>query len=117
MVDKAVNDMLAANFIHLSRSPCSFHIVVVDKKDGTKRFCTDYRELNNTSRKSSWPLLVIDNMLAALGKPKYFTTLCLRSGYWQIPLNEEDKEKTAFTCHRGLYKYKVMPFGLANILQ
>ena len=52
-------------------------------------------------------------MLAALGKAKYFTTLDLKSGYWQIPLNEEDREKMAFTCHRGLFKYNVMPFGLA----
>ena len=53
-------------------------------------------------------------MLAAIGKTKYFTTLDLKSGYQQIPLNEEDKEKTAFTCHRGLYEYNVMPFGLSN---
>ena len=53
-------------------------------------------------------------MLPVLDKSKYFTTLDLKSGYWQIPLDERDKEKTAFTCHRGLYKYNVMPFGLAN---
>ena len=58
-------------------------------------------------------------MLAALGKAKYFTTLDLKSGYWKIPLNEEDKEKTAFTFtyHRGLHEYIVMPFGLANALE
>ena len=52
--------------------------------------------------------------MAALGKAKYYITLDLKGGYWQIPLNEEDKEKTAFTCHRGLYEYNVMPFGLAG---
>ena len=56
----------------------------------------------------------IDDMLAVLGKSKYFTTLDLKSGYWQIPLDVRDKEKTTFTCHRGLYEYNVMPFGLAN---
>ena len=53
-------------------------------------------------------------MLAALGMAKYFTTIDMKSGYWQIPLNEDDREKTAFTCYRGLYNYNVMPFGLAN---
>ena len=53
-------------------------------------------------------------MLAALGMAKYFTTLDLKSGYWQISLNEEDKEKTASTCHRGLYEHNVILFGLAN---
>ena len=53
-------------------------------------------------------------MLATLGKAKYFTALDLKSGYWQIPLNEEDMEKRALTCHRCLYEYNVMPFGLAN---
>ena len=53
-------------------------------------------------------------MLTALGKAKYFTTSDMKSGYWHIPLNEEDKEKTAFTCHRGLYECSVMPFVLAN---
>ena len=114
IVDKAANDMLAANNIHPSRSPWSFLIVVVDKKDCTKRFCTDFRKLNNISKKSSWPLPVTDNMLATLVKAKYFTTLDLKSGHWQIQLNEEDKEKMAFTCHRGLCKYNVMPFGLTS---
>ena len=77
--------------------------MVVDKKDGTKRFCTDLRKLDNIS-KSSWLCPVIDNMLAALDYGKYFTVLDLKSGYWQIPLNEEDKKKTAFTCHKGLYE-------------
>ena len=53
-------------------------------------------------------------MLAALGKVKYFTTLDLKSGYYEIPQNEGDKEETAFTSHRGLYEYSFMPFGLAN---
>ena len=55
-------------------------------------------------------------MLASLGKVKYFTILDLKSGYWQIPVNE-DKEKTAFTCHRSLYKYNVMTFDVANALE
>ena len=76
--------------------------MVTDKKDGTKKFCTDFRKLNNFSKKSRLPLPVTDDILAVLGKAKYFTSLDLKNGYWQIPLNEKDKEKMAFTCHRGL---------------
>ena len=68
----------------------------------------------NISNKSSWPLPIIDNMLAALGKTKCFTTLDLKNSYWQIPLNKGDKEEIAFTCKRGFYKYNVMPFAVAN---
>ena len=68
IVDKAVNDMLAANIIHPSRSPWGFPVVFVDKKDGTKRFYTYLRKLNNISKKSSWPLPVIDDTLVVLGK-------------------------------------------------
>ena len=101
IVYRTVNDMLAANILCPSRSPWSFPIVVVDKKDGTKKFCTDFGKLNTISKKSSWPLPVIDSMLAALDKADYFAPLDLESSLWQIPWNEEDKEKTAFTCHRG----------------
>ena len=114
IVDKVVNDMLAVNIMHPSRSSWIFPIVVVNKRDGPKRFCSDFRKLIHISKRSSWPLPVIDDMLATLGKAKHFTTLDLKSGYWQIPLNEEDREKTAFTCHSSLYKDNVMPFGLAN---
>ena len=85
--------MLAANIIHPSRSPCSFSVVVVDKKDDTKRFCTDFRKLNKISKKDSWPLPVIDDMLVDQGKVKYFKMLDLKSAYWKNPLDEEDKEK------------------------
>ena len=114
IVDKAIDDLLAANVIQPSRSSWDFPKVIVDKKDGLKRFCTDFRKLNFISKKSSWSLPVIDDMLAVLGKAEFFPTLDLKSGYWQIPIDENDKEKTALTCHRSLYEYKFMPFGLAN---
>ena len=106
--------MLLANIIRPSTSPWASPIVVVDKKDGSKRFCVDCRELNKRTTLSSWPLPVIEDLLASLGKAKYFTCLNLKSGYWQVAVYEKDKEKTAFTYHRGLYEYNVMPFGLQN---
>ena len=89
-------------------------MVIVDKKDGTKRFCVDFRRLNKITKTKSYPLPIIDDILALLGKARYFTSLYLKSGYWQVLMDEQDKEKTAFACHKGLYQFNVMPFGLVN---
>ena len=114
VIDNAVDEMLEAGIIRRSRSPWSFPVVVVDKKDGSKRFCVDFRQLNKITKPISYPLPVIDDILARLGKAKYFTTLDLKSGYWQVPMDETDREKTAFACHRGLFEFLVMPFGLSG---
>ena len=114
VIDKAVDEMLDADVIRRSNSPWSFPVVIVDKKDGTKRFCVDFRKLNQVTKKNSYPLPLIDDILALLGKAKFFTSLDLKSGYWQVLMDEKDKEKTAFACHRGLFEFNVMPFGLSN---
>ncbi|MCG7879415.1 MAG: RNase H-like domain-containing protein, partial [Candidatus Thiodiazotropha endolucinida] len=114
VIDKAINEMLDANVIKRSRSPWSFPVVIVDKKDGSKRFCVDFRKLNQITKKNSFPLPLIDDILALLGRAKYFTSLDLKSGYWQVAMDEKDKEKTAFACHKGLFEFNVMPFGLSN---
>ena len=117
LVDKAINEMMDANIIRRSKSPWSFPIVVVDKKDGSKRFCVDFRQLNKITKTNSFPLPLIDDLLDQLGKAKYFTSLDLKSGYWQVLMDEKDKEKTAFVCHKGLFEFNVMPFGLCNAPQ
>ena len=114
VIDKAVDEMLDAKIIQRSRSEWSFPVVIVDKKDGTKRFCVDFRKLNKVTKSNSYPLPVIDDILALLGKAKFFTSLDLKSGYWQVLMDDNDKEKTAFTCHRGLFHFNVMPFGLTT---
>jgi len=114
LVEGAVKDMLGAGVIERSVSPWSFPIVIVDKKDGGHRFCVDFRALNNITKPLAYPLPLIDDILALLGNSTYFSTLDLRSGYWQVALDEADREKTAFACHVGLYQFRVMPFGLAN---
>ena len=114
VIDNAVDEMLEAGIIRRSRSPWSFPVVVVDKKDGSKRFCVDLRQLNKITKPISYPLLVIDDILARLGKAKYFTTLDLKSGYWQVLMDERDREKTAFACHRGFFEFLAMPFGLSG---
>ena len=114
VVDKAIDEMLEAKVIHRSNSPWSFPVVIVDKKDGSERFCVDFRKLNQITKLNSYPLPLIDDILALLGKAKYFTSLDLKSGYWQVLMDKKDKEKTAFACQRGLFEFNVMPFGLSN---
>lgn len=113
-IDDFVQRMLDSQQIRPSSSPWSSPVLLVKKKDGTKRFCIDYRKLNAVTKKDVYPLPRIDDALNHLSHMKYFTTLDLISGYYQIPIREEDKEKTAFTTHSGLYEFNVMPFGLTN---
>ena len=114
LVDEEVTKMMEGNIITPSDSPWASPIVLVKKKDNTIRFCIDYRQVNKLTRKDAYPLPRIDDCLERLYGAKYFCTLDLASGYWQIKMADEDKEKTAFTCHKGLYEFNVMPFGLCN---
>ena len=86
----------------------------VKKKDGTTRFCIDYRKLNDVTVKDSYPLPRTDDCLDSLAGSMWFSTLDLSSGYWQVEMDGEDKEKTAFTTGSGLYQFTLMPFGLCN---
>ena len=81
IIDETIDEILYAKVIRRSRSPWSFPVVIVDKKDGSKRFCVDFKKLNQVTKKNSYPLPVIDDILALLGKAKYFTSLDLKSGY------------------------------------
>ena len=114
MVQEHIDAMLKAGVISPSQSPWASPIVIVDKKDGSKRFCVDLRALNRITKKNSYPLPRIDDILASLDGSKYFTSLDLKSGYWQIAMDEESKDKTAFTCFAGLYRFESMPFGMVN---
>ena len=97
-----------ADVIRRSRSPWSFPVIKVDKKDGSKRFCTDFRKLNQITKKNSYPLPLIDDILDLLGKSEFFTSLDKKSGYWQVDMDVKDKEKTVFACHKGLFEFSVI---------
>ena len=109
-----LRNMQTAGVIEPSSSPWASPIVLVRKKDGTLHFCIDYRGLNSVTKLDTFPLPRIDDLLDQLGKSKYFSTLDLASGYWQIRVHRDSKEKTAFITRQGLYQFKVMPFGLTN---
>ena len=112
--EKQIRDMLEKDVIEPSNSPWASPVVLVKKKDSSYRFCIDYRKLNNITVKDSYPLPRIDDTLDSLAGARCFSTLDLASGYWQVGLTEEAKEKTAFITSQGLYQFKVLPFGLCN---
>uniref|UniRef100_A0A8R1ELE8 Reverse transcriptase n=1 Tax=Caenorhabditis japonica TaxID=281687 RepID=A0A8R1ELE8_CAEJA len=109
-----LKDMEERCVIKKCRSPWASPVVLVKKKDGSIRMCVDYRKLNAVIKLNAHPLPHIESTLQALRGKKWFTTLDLMAGYWQIPMEEESKEKTAFTVLNEQYQFEVMPFGLAT---
>jgi len=113
--DKEIEKMLKAKIIVPSSSPWCAPVLPITKKDGGIRICIDYRKLNEITRKDVYPLPRIDDILDTLHGSTIFSTLDALSGYWQIPVAEQDQEKTAFAMlGKGLYHFKMMPFGLTN---
>ena len=109
--------MLDAGVIRPSNSPWCNAVVLVRKKDGSLRFCIDFRKLNSFTVKDSHPLPRICETLESLTGAAHFSTFDMNSGFWQVPMDEESKQYTAFTLgSMGLYECESMPFGLCNAL-
>ncbi|XP_039505665.1 uncharacterized protein LOC120461506 [Pimephales promelas] len=106
--------MLEGGIIRESSSPWAAPIVLVQKKTGAWRFCVDYRKLNSVTKKDAFPLPRIEDSLTSLTQAAWYSTLDLASGYWQVQVDDRDREKTAFTTPFGLFEWDRMPFGLCN---
>ncbi|CAF1093627.1 unnamed protein product [Didymodactylos carnosus] len=103
-IKQKISTMLESGVIQHSSSPRACPIVLVKKKDGTEKFCIDYRKLSAFTTHDVYPIPRIDETLDALGKAQYFSSLDMALGYWQVQMAREDREKTAFVSPSGHYE-------------
>ena len=109
-----LEQMLAAGVIEHSHSEWASPPLLVRKKDGSWRYCIDFRAVNNVCAKDAYPLPLIEECLDSLAGKQWFCTLDMNSRYWQIPIAEEDKHETAFITKFRLFQFVRMPFGLCG---
>ncbi len=112
VVQEELKAMLNLGVIEESHSDWASPIVLVPKTDGSVWFCVDYRKVNAVSKFDAYPMPRVDELLDRLGAARFYSTLDLTKGYWQIPLSPLSKEKTAFTTPFGLHQFVTLPFGL-----
>ena len=113
-VGEEVEAMLKLGVIEPASSPYNAPVVLIQKKDGSNRFCIDYRKLNQQTRLDAEPIPDVNQLFAKLANKKFFSKLDLCKGYWQIAMAPEDKEKSAFSVAQGQFQWNVLPFGLKN---
>jgi hypothetical protein len=112
--DKILDDLLASKKVRPSYSAWASPLRLLRKKDGSLRVTVDYQQVNNVTEKVAYPLPFIDEIFNRLSKAKYFTVMDLTSGYYQVPLDPNSRQYTAFICSRGLFEYLVLPMGITN---
>jgi hypothetical protein len=113
-IEKQVKTLISNGLICPSTSPFALPVLLVQKKDGTWRFCVDYKRLNSITVKNKLSMPLIEEMLDELTGAKYFTKLDFKAAFHQVRMDPADEYKTAFKTHHGHYQFKVMSFGLTN---
>lgn len=117
-IERELDDMLEKDVVEPSHSPWCSPIVLVKKANGSNRLCLDSRQLNKVTKRDTYPLPRVSAIIDNLRNARFLSTIDLKSAFWQIELEEASKEKTAFAVPgRGLFHFKVMPFGLINASQ
>jgi hypothetical protein len=111
---KQIDELLEKGYIRPSTLPWAAPVLFVEKKDGTKRMCIDYRSLNEVTIKNKYPLPRIEDLFDQLRGASVFSKIDLRSGYHQLRIRPSDIPKTAFITKYGLYEFTVMSFALRN---
>ena len=115
-VRQHVQEMLDGGAIRPSQSPWCNAIVLMRKKDGTLQFCIDFRRLNARKKKDSYPIPRGPETMESLVGTRYFSTMDLKSRFWQVKMSEESHQYTAFTVgSMGMYEFLRMPYGLCNV--
>ncbi|XP_053968538.1 uncharacterized protein K02A2.6-like [Anastrepha ludens] len=113
-LSRILAELLDNDIISPSSSPHAASVLLVKKSNGENRMCIDYRALNEVTVKKNYVMPIVEEQLSRLSGNKYFSTLDMTSGYYQVPMNENSKKYTAFLTHEGLFEHNVMPFGLVN---
>jgi hypothetical protein len=113
-VKRQINVLVELGKMKPSDSEYACRVTLPVKKDGSRRFCGDYRPLNLQTRRDSFPMPLVDDVISQLGRSARFTALDSQSGFWQIKMAPKDMRKTALITKSGLYDWTVMPFGLKN---
>ncbi|XP_053949379.1 uncharacterized protein K02A2.6-like [Anastrepha ludens] len=114
ILSEILKELLDNDIIRPSDSPHAASVLLVKKSNGESRMCIDFRALNEVMVKKNYVMPIVEEQLSRLAGNKYFTTLDMTSGYYQVPMNEESEKYTAFLTHEGLFEHNVMPFGLVN---
>ena len=109
-----IKQMLDQGIIRPSTSEWAAPIILVPKKDGSKRLCVDFRRLNKVTKADPYPIPRVDELIDRIGHAQYITALDLTKGYWQVPVAKESQAKTAFVTPFGKYEFTTMPFGLVG---
>ena len=114
VIEKETREMLQQGIIRESSGEWTSPVVMAKKKDGSWRFCVNYKKLNSITVADRYPLPKVEDCFDSLAGSCLYSTLDLAAGYWQIPMKEEDKVKTGFVNHLGTYEFERLPFGLTN---